>query len=333
MRNMPRLAGHGIAVLASLALAACSRHAPDPTTAPQGGGVLASTLLRDSMRQGTAPAPKAKRPVIVEVREKTGRGKAPPERLSQEELAWLEMLEGPAPREAFLLRHAYPGGGPGDLTEVHVWPDRAELRWRREQSPSVVFRRALTPAELAELRAFLRQNKIEELPSLEFQAWDGTDYLYCHLTPSGGHRLYINNPQLEDDDGRPIDDPYNRLIRFFDKLAEPGKLVPHYAHPGGPAEMQIVFAHPQHEVQSVWADGDDVRVLIGPDSSTQRAWHSVRRRVLGSEVDRPRLPTTLRTLKLPRSDDAWVDEKAGWIYIVHEGILSRVPLSADVFED
>jgi hypothetical protein len=289
--------------------------------------------LAEATRRGAATAPVARRAVITEVNEKTGRRVAPPERLSPEEQEWLRRLDGPPPRETFVLRDGYGVGGPGVRTELLVWPDRAELRWWRNAYPAVTFRRAVAPAELAALRAFVSENKVEQLPSLELQGWDGRDYLYCHLTAAGGHRLYINNPQLQDDDGRPIDDSYSRLIRYFNKLADPAKLVPHYARADAPAGIQILFAHPGHEVHSVWADGDDVRVRVGPQYSTDRAWHSVRGGALGPQVQPPpRLPTTNRTLK-PPADDAWVDEKAGWIYIAHEGILSRVPLAADVFAD
>ncbi|HWS72630.1 MAG TPA: hypothetical protein VN605_10975, partial [Thermoanaerobaculia bacterium] len=72
--------------------------------------------------------------------------------------------------------------------------------------------RPLPPEMLSELRRFLAETKVDELPPYTPQIYDGAQYEYVHITRKSGRRLFMNNP------GNPS--PYGAIIDRLESLAK-----------------------------------------------------------------------------------------------------------------
>ena len=104
-----------------------------------------------------------------------------------------------------------PGDTGSDLALLSHWGERGteeepspETRQRLLDAaldhpawlPQVLERhkRTLTPDEFNRLLDFIEQHEIDDLPRLDTPVADGVQYEYLHLTPHGGRRIFMNNP-------------------------------------------------------------------------------------------------------------------------------------------
>jgi hypothetical protein len=117
-----------------------------------------------------------------------------------------EILGKDGPEEVYALLSAGYWGNAGQRV-VRIRGDKAEFAIHGGKKPPEV--RALAPAELAQLRSCVAENKIDDLPPFTPIAYDGLQYEYLHLTKKGGRRVFMNNPG---------DPPYGLLTAHFASL-------------------------------------------------------------------------------------------------------------------
>lgn len=151
--------------------------------------------------------------------------------------------------------------------------------------------RELSPDELAELRRFVTQHRFDDLPPLPYTGVviDGTFYDYLHLTPAGGRRIAMNNP----DDTAP-GTPYDRLVRLFTKLEKAGRYQVRYAAADQLPGLRVsVTLPPYGKVHGLWRQGEDLRLLFQANGRQWRnrvdpwTWHGVRDGNLATPVNAP----------------------------------------------
>ncbi len=75
----------------------------------------------------------------------------------------------------------------------------------------------LSVSELKQLHDYLHQNRIDDLHSLKFRAYDGIEYCYVHLADGVEKVVYINNPR----EGEGGHEAYFGIIALFDKMCPP----------------------------------------------------------------------------------------------------------------
>jgi len=126
-----------------------------------------------------------------------------------------EVLGKDGPEEIYALLSAGYWGNDGQRV-VRIRGGRAELAIHRgKKLPEV---RALAPAELAKLRGFVAENKIDDLPPFNAIVHDGIQYEYLHLTKKGGRRVFMNNPDVGARDAP----AYSQLTEHFANLDRKG---------------------------------------------------------------------------------------------------------------
>jgi hypothetical protein len=148
-------------------------------------------------------------------------------------------------------------------------------------------KRTLTHDELAGLRDLIATTGLEDLPPMETGTFDGAEYEYLHLTPAGGRRVFMNTPQSDE----AVITPYERLRRHFVTLGEAAGFEARHAVEDKIPGARILLWDEARPVRAVWANGADVRVLVGPARRTGGggdAWHAVAAGGgLGERVDPP----------------------------------------------
>jgi hypothetical protein len=226
----------------------------------------------------------------------------------------LHRLAAPgAPKEVYALARQSAWGGPAELVEITLDGRQPVLKSWVEGESDRYFTRVLSSSEAAELRLLSRQ--CDRLPDLPFQANDGVDYTFFFGGTKAVRQIRMNNPPVEDDvpavfpGGVAAPDPmYAKIILLIRRLADPDRLTfqfePRMSVPG----LQVVYAHPDSLVQTVWADGADVRVTIGRIGyGISEQWLRVTGGKVGDAVNRP--------AAFPHGE--WPEEaaqKMGWIY-------------------
>lgn len=127
---------------------------------------------------------------------------------------WEERLRGEmrakdGPDELFALLTGGYWGGRGQRV-IRIRGGRAESAgYDREGKPSA---RELGAEPLRKLRAFLADEKVDDLPPYTPEVHDGIQVVYLHLRKEGGRRVFMNNP------GTSAGSVYDRLYRHFDDL-------------------------------------------------------------------------------------------------------------------
>ncbi|UCC31638.1 MAG: hypothetical protein JSU86_05040 [Phycisphaerales bacterium] len=160
------------------------------------------------------------------------------------------------PEEVYGLLTAGYWGDKGQRV-VEVRGPKAVLCWYSERARSKT--RLLSPEETEGLRRFVDHNKVDELPPLVTNVRDGIQYEYVHFSGTANRRVFMNNPGVFGTEGS----VYNRLTRLFERLTNRGSYSYRYEAIEAGVSLKLVFADDKHPVQSVWAEGNDVRVLIG----------------------------------------------------------------------
>jgi hypothetical protein len=197
------------------------------------------------------------------------------------------------PDDVFALGEFGLGWGGASLTEIIVRSNEAELRLYPDDCPFRYFYRKLSSKELKRLRQFVTDKAVDKLREYDSDVCDGVGYEYVHLTRNGGCRLRMNNPP--DDEMRqwhkmPASDPdlvYGDLVSLFVGLTDLDRLKVKYFGTRLPAGLEVLFAHAKQEIRMVWANGDDIRVLVGEYQMWPQEWRALRNGKLGPRVDAP----------------------------------------------
>ena len=133
-----------------------------------------------------------------------------------------EALADDGPSEIFALLSNW--GNAGHIC-IRVRDDTATLSFHDHGKE---FQRKVSAEELAAIRGFLEQERIDFLPAYTPSVLDGVHYTFVHLARDGGYRVYMNNPELRGAvllDGKSrkndrMEHVYSRLARRFTDLVE-----------------------------------------------------------------------------------------------------------------
>lgn len=209
------------------------------------------------------------------------------------------VLGAKQPLEILALLSAGYWGDAGQVW-IEISADKATLV--NDQGGQRFRTRELTAAELAELRAYVSQNQIDDLPPLNLPVDDGIQYEYIHLSADGGRRVFMNNPGIYtlhayEHGGEPPpedqnDSVYVCLVKLFQKLvADKSKLSVAYRMADQVKGLKIVIPREQHTIQAVMAQGDVLIANEAVPQSRQGRWMIVRdgQPALGNAVGGPAL--------------------------------------------
>lgn len=164
------------------------------------------------------------------------------------------VMEAKRPREIHALLSEGAWGGEGQVW-LEIEDGKASLF--HDQGHERLGTRLLTDAELAEFRAYVTQQRVEELPPLDTLVMDGVQYEYLHLTAEGGRRVFMNNPGSFAEQGeKPPEDRndsvYVCLVKLFEKLVkDKSKLSVGYQNADEVKGLRIVIPKEQQRVQAV----------------------------------------------------------------------------------
>ncbi len=140
-----------------------------------------------------------------------------------------------AAKEPLEIHALLSAGYWGDVGQVWVEVQGEKAMLVNDQGSDRYRTRPLTAAELAKLRSYMSQNRVDDLPPLTLPVDDGVQYEYVHLTAEGGRRVFMNNPGTysggldgqrsmfvpEQPQDKEVDDSvYVGLVRLFQKLME-----------------------------------------------------------------------------------------------------------------
>jgi len=152
------------------------------------------------------------------------------------------LAEGEALDEVFLLASSSSSdfladparlSDPRELIVVAIKGETGTLRSALDFGKQRLEQR-LSAEKVRAIRQFFKTSGADSLPRLESKRTihgreqvivHGTIYVYLHLTPQAGARVWINNPPTKDDKDYPPDDPlrkYSSLVKFISYL---GKVV------------------------------------------------------------------------------------------------------------
>lgn len=154
--------------------------------------------------------------------------------LERAAMAYLATDDSPLARAA--LRRHTPGDYAilGDGPVFKEWEQKLIARFRRARADEMIVVRQtgslvagpvveitirgnsvrvqgipLSPDEVAALRAFLEESHFDDLGPLDTGIFDANEYMYIHLTKSGGRRVFMNGP------GEAPGTPYEKLIHLL----------------------------------------------------------------------------------------------------------------------
>lgn len=256
------------------------------------GSLLLGLILASSPMRAQSPIIEPKVPSIAETSADGKRQTIQADDVSPLEIELYQRFQRTdAPDDLFAIRSFTLGSLQGELTEIIIRGEEAELRLYPDDCPIRYFQRSLKADELKQLRRFVANRGIDRLPEYTTDICDGVAYGYWHLTKNGGYRLLINNPPRRDDPedipSRPAARVYGELVDLFEDFADPAKLSVRYLNRRTLPALEVLYAHPKQEIRAVWAKGDDVRVLVGEFYMTGQEWRSLRDGKLGPAIEQP----------------------------------------------
>jgi hypothetical protein len=256
------------------------------------GGLLLGLILASPPLHGQSPIIEPKVPTISETTAEGKRRTVAPVHVSNLEIELYQRFQRTdAPDELFAIDVLSHPHGERELTEIIVRGQEAELRLYPDDCSIRYFQRKLKADELAQLRRFVADKTVDRLPDYTTDICDGVEYGYFHLTKEGGSRLGINNPPRRDDPkdwpSPPAGRVYGELVELFENLANPEKLSVKYLNRRILPALDVMYAHPRHEIRAVWAKGEDVRVLVSEFGMTGQQWRSLRDGKLGPVIEQP----------------------------------------------
>jgi len=182
--------------------------------------------------------------------------------------------------EIFALLSAGYWGDAGQIV-IRVRQGKAELFTYKDRSR--LWRRALGADELKSLRAFIAENRVDDLAPLNTLVFDGMQYEYAHLTRDGGRRVFMNNPGTANTGGS----VYDLLVERFREIVKREKLEVHYRLSERVKELEILLADDNKQVKAIWKSGNDLRALVEDERAGSFNWRSFADGKLGVSVSKP----------------------------------------------
>ncbi|HKQ77803.1 MAG TPA: HEAT repeat domain-containing protein [Blastocatellia bacterium] len=182
--------------------------------------------------------------------------------------------------EIFALLSAGYWGDAGQIV-IRIRQGKAELIIYKERSRFQ--RRALGADELQALKAFIAENRVDDLAPLNTMVHDGIQYEYAHLTRDGGRRVFMNNPGSADTGGS----VYELLVQRFHEIVKREKLEVRYRIGERVRELEILLADDNKRIKAVWKSGDDLRALVEDEREGDFAWQSFNNGKLGAGAPQP----------------------------------------------
>lgn len=164
--------------------------------------------------------------------------------------------------ETYALLSAGYWGNNGQIL-VRVSHGTAELMYINDRARYMV--RTLTAQEWSSLRDWLDQNHVDDLGPLNMAAFDGMQYEFLHLSGSGGRRIFMNNPGISDSGGS----VYSQLVGRMRDLASAGPMTLHYRTADKLHGFEVLLADTRVAVTGVWIRGDDLRIGLVPQKTSQ----------------------------------------------------------------
>lgn len=176
----------------------------------------------------------------------------------------------------------------GDVGQVWVEVEGEKATLVNDQGGDRHRTRPLTAAELAELRAYVSQHRVDDLPPLTLPVDDGVQYEYVHLTAEGGRRVFMNNPGTysggleghgsrhvppHDGDNEVDDAVYVGLVKLFQKLMEDKSgLEVSYRTEAPLAGLKIVIPSEEKNVRAVMEQNGVLMVNAARPGSGAGHW-------------------------------------------------------------
>ena len=196
-----------------------------------------------------------------------------------------QVLAAKGPLEIHALLSA---GYWGDVGQVWVEVEGDKATLVNDQGGGRYRTRPLAAAELAELRAYVSQNRVDDLPPLTLPVDDGIQYEYVHLTAEGGRRVFMNNPgtysgglaghgsmfvPAQDMEPEVNDSVYVGLVRLFQKLMEDKSgLQVTYRITTPLPDLKIVIPLEQQNIRAVLEQNGVLMVHAVPSGSETARW-------------------------------------------------------------
>ncbi|HEY8460135.1 MAG TPA: hypothetical protein VIM99_07125, partial [Blastocatellia bacterium] len=182
--------------------------------------------------------------------------------------------------EIFALFSAGYWGDAGQIV-IRVRQGKAEIFAYRDDSR--FWRRALGADELRSLKAFIAENRVDDLAPLTTRVFDGMQYEYAHVTRDGGRRVFMNNPGSAQTGGS----VYYLLVERFHELVKREKMEVRYRLGERVKELEVLLADDNEQVKAVWKSGADLRALVENESAGSLEWRSLAGGRLGDAVSQP----------------------------------------------
>jgi len=182
--------------------------------------------------------------------------------------------------EIFALLSAGYWGDAGQIV-VRVRQGKAELSTYQDRSR--FRRRALGVDELQSLKAFIAENRVDDLSPLNTLVFDGMQYEYAQLVRDGGRRVFMNNPGTAKTGGS----VYDLIVERFRELVKREKMEVRYRLSDRVKELEILLADDNEQVKAVWKSSADLRALVFHERDGSLAWRSTTDGKLGTGVSQP----------------------------------------------
>lgn len=139
---------------------------------------------------------------------------------------------------------------------VRVQDARGDLSWYGDALR--VRHRPLDPEELRRLRDFVRTEKVDEWPKLNDLHGHSAEYLFLHLTPRGGRRVYSYHPGAMGEEGA----PYARLNELIRSLATHGMQLHYRVFDAVPGSRVVLEGGEHGQAVELVGQGDEVYVQL-----------------------------------------------------------------------
>lgn len=230
----------------------------------------------------------------------------------REKLLRNEVRRENGPSEIIALlgnRHHY---GTGEII-LRVSKGKTEMTWAKDESRTES--RLVEASELQELRDFIAQNAVENLPPFYRPGHHGSEvHEYVRVTKDGGRRVFILTAYR----AKKSKELHLRLVNQFAKLTEGKQFKLRYALQERLPQMEVILADDSKPVRSFCIEGNEMRFSTSQEWPKDDIWHSLIGGKFGEEVAVPLIYTTWRRTNMIPDE---VRREALWVRFVGEDIF------------
>lgn len=205
-----------------------------------------------------------------------------------------------------------------DGNTVRIFKDKVMYGYGSD--PTRYLERPMTQSEFDYLRSYLVRNDVDQLrPFISCAGGCGSKQLLM-LSRAGGRRVFT--------DGDPTHDFFRGLTEFFDSLKrEPGILK--YAAASSVPGLKVEFADENLVVDTVWAEGNDVRILLTNKAVVKQVAKDIQERV-ALEYENARSENRQSTVSYWELEQQRRWEGVSWHQLAGEGLGKKVAEPPDI---